>query len=79
MILSLTVDLMNRLQGLDLVDRVPKESWMEICNTVQKAVTKTISEKKKCMKAKWLYKEALQIAEERREAKAREKGKDASH
>ena len=61
----------NRFKGLELVDRVPKESWMEICNTVQEAVTKTISKKKKCMKAKWLYKEALQIAEERREVKGK--------
>ena len=66
-----TVEVTNRFKGLELVDRVPKESWMEICNTVQKAVTKTISEKKKCMKAKWLYKEALQIAEERREVKGK--------
>ena len=42
-----------------------------VCNIVQEAVTKTISKKKKCMKAKWLYKEALQIAEERREVKGK--------
>ena len=44
---------------------------MEVCNTVQKAVTKTIPKKKKCNKAKWLSEEALQIAEERREAKGK--------
>ena len=49
---------------------------MEVCNSVQEAVTKTIPKKKKCTKAKWLSEMALQIAEERREAKAREKGKD---
>ena len=48
-----TVEVTNRFKGLELVDRVPKESWMEICNSVQEAVTKTISKKKKCMKAKW--------------------------
>ena len=49
---------------------------MGVCNTVQEAVTKTIPKKKKCKKAKWLSEEASQIAEERREAKAKEKGKD---
>ena len=62
---------MNRFKGLDLVDRVLKELWMKVCNIVQEAVTKTITEKKKCKKPKWLSQEALQIAEERR----KEKGK----
>ena len=53
----------NRFKGLDLIDRVPEELWTEVCNTVQEAVIKTIPEKKKCKKAKWLSKEALQIAE----------------
>ena len=44
---------------------------MEVSNIVQKAVTKTIPEKKKCNKAKWLSEEALQIAEERREVKGK--------
>ena len=65
----------NRFKGLDLIDRVPEELWTEVCNTVQEAVIKTIPEKKKCKKAKWLSKEALQIAEKRREAKAKEKRK----
>ena len=54
-----------------MVDREPEELWMEGCNTVQEAVTKTIPKKKKCKKANWLSKEALQIAEERREAKCK--------
>ena len=66
-----TVEVTNRFKGLDLVDRVLEELWMEIHNTVQEAVTKTISKKKKCKKAKWLSAEALQIAEERREAKGK--------
>ena len=66
----------NRLKGLDLIDIVPEELWNEACNIVQEAVTKTIPKKKKCMKAKWLSEMALKIGEERREAKAREKGKD---
>ena len=44
---------------------------MEIHNIVQEAVTKTISKKKKCKKAKWLSVEALQMTEERREAKGK--------
>ena len=57
----------NRFRGLDLIDRMPEELWMAICDIVQKAVIKTIPKKKKCKKAKWLSEEALQIAEERRE------------
>ena len=62
---------MNRLNGLDLVERVPEELWAEICSIVQEAVTKIIPKKKKCKKIKWLPEEALQIAEKRREAKGK--------
>ena len=48
------MDVTNRFKGLYLVNRVPKELWMEVHNTVQEAVTKTIPKKKKCKKAKWL-------------------------
>ena len=48
----------------------------EVCDIVQEAEIKTIPKKKKCKKAKWLSDKALQIAEERREVKAKEKGKD---
>ena len=48
-----------------------QNTWMEVHNFVQKAVTKTITKKKKCKKAKWLPEEALQIAEERREVKGK--------
>ena len=61
----------NRFKGLDLLDRVPEELWMEVHNTVQEAVIKTIPKKKKCKKAKGLPEEALQIAEKRREAKGK--------
>ena len=61
----------NRFKGLELVDRVPEELWMEDCNIVQKAVIKTIPKKKKCKKAKWLSEEALQIAENRRDVKGK--------
>ena len=53
-----TVEVMSRFKGLDLVDRVPEELWMEICNTVQEAVTKPIPKKIKCKKAKLLTEEA---------------------
>ena len=71
-----TVEVTNRLKGLDLVNRVPEELWTEVYNTVQEAVNKTIPKKKKCKKAKWLSEEALQIAEERKEVeKPGRKGK----
>ena len=56
---------------LDLIDRMPEELWMEVPDTVQEAVIKTIPKKKKCKKAKWLSEEALQIAVKRREAKGK--------
>ena len=52
----------NRFKGLDLIDRVPDELWNEVCDIVQETGIKTIPKKKKCKKAKWLSKEALQIA-----------------
>ena len=52
-------------------DRVHEKLWTEVCDIVQEAVFKTISEKKKCKKAKWLSEEALQIAEKRRETKGK--------
>ena len=61
----------NRFKGLDLIDRVPEELWMEVHDFVQEAVIKTIPRKKKCKKAKWLSEEALQIAEKRTEAKGK--------
>ena len=63
-----TVELKNRL---DLIDRVPDELWMEVCDIVQEIGIKTISKKKKCKEAKWLSGEALQIAVKRREVKSK--------
>ena len=68
-----TVEVTNRFKGLDLIDRVPEELWMEVCDTVQEAVIKTIPKKKKCKKAKWLSEDAFKIAEKRREAKGKGK------
>ena len=63
----------NRLKELELKKRVPEELWMEVCDIVQEAMIKTISKKKKCKKAKWLSEEGLQMAEQRREAKEKER------
>ena len=59
----------------DLVDRVPKELWMEVHDIVQEVMIKTILKKKKCKKAKCLSEEALQIAEKRRSERQRRKEK----
>ena len=48
-----------------------EEPWTEVCDIVQEAVIKTTPKKKKCKKAKWLSKEALQIADKRREVKGK--------
>ena len=45
-----TVGMMNRCKGLDLVDRVPKELWMEICNSIQDVVTKPSQRKRNAMR-----------------------------
>ena len=63
-----TVEVKNRFKGLDLIDTVPEEQWMEVRDVVQEAGIKTIPKKKKCKKAKWLSEEALQIAMKKREA-----------
>ena len=64
---SYTVEVTNRLQGFDLIDRVPEELWMEVHDILQETGIKTIPMEKKCKKAKWLSGEALQIAVKRRE------------
>ena len=64
-----TVEVRNRFKGLDLIDRVPDELWMEVHDIVQEAGIKNIPKKRKCKKAKWLSEEALQITMKRREVK----------
>ena len=66
-----TVEVTKRLKGLDLMDRVPEELWMEVCDIVQEAVIEIIPKKKKHKKAKWWSEEALKILEKRREAKGK--------
>ena len=74
-----TVEVRNRFKGLDLMDRVPEELWMEICDTVQEIGIKTIPKKKKCKKGKWLSEEALQIAEKRRDMKGKGEKERCTH
>ena len=64
----------NGFEGLDLIECL-EELWMEVCNIIQEAVTKTIPKKKKCKKAKWLSVEALQIAEKREAQSKEERGR----
>ena len=66
-----TVEVINRYKGLDLIDRVPDELWMEVRGIVQETGIKTTPKEKKCKKAKRLSGEALQIALKRREAKSK--------
>ena len=65
----------NRFKGWDLIDRVPEELLMEVCNIVQEAVIKTIPKKKKFKTTKQLCEETLQIAEKRREVKGKGENK----
>ena len=65
------VEMRNRFKGLDLIDRVPDDLWTEVHDIVQEKGIKTIPNKKKCKKAKWLSEEALQVAVKRREVKSK--------
>ena len=56
-----TVEVTNRFKGLDLIDKVPEELWMEACDIILEAGIKIIPKKKKCKKAKWLSEEGLSI------------------
>ena len=74
-----TVEVRNRFKGLDLIDRVPDELWMEVHDNVQETGSKTIPKKKKCKKAKWLFEEVLQIALKRKEVKTKGEKERYSH
>ena len=74
------MEVRNRFKGLDLIDRVPDELWMEVCDILQETGLKTIAlKKKKCKKAKCLSEEALQTAVKRREAKSKEEKERYKH
>ena len=73
------VEVRNRFKGLDLIDRVPNELWMEVCDPVQETGSKTIPKKKKCKKAKWMSEEVLEIAVEGREVKSKREKERYTH
>ena len=74
-----SVEVTNRFEGVDLIDRVPEELWTEVHDIKQEVVIKIMPKKKKCKKAKWLSKEALQIAEKKERSKRHRKKKDISN
>ena len=74
-----TVEVRNRFEGLDLIDRVPDELWTEVHDIVQETGIKTIPKKENCKTAKWLSEEALQIAGKRREAKSKGEKERSTH
>ena len=73
------MEVRNRFKGLDLIDRVPDELWMEVRDIVQELGIKTIPMEKKCKKAKWLSEEALPIAVKRREARSKREKERYKH
>ena len=74
-----TVEVRNRLKGLDLIDRVPDKLWNEVRDIAQETGIKTIPMEKKCKRAKWLSEEALQIAVKRREVKSKGEKEKCKH
>ena len=73
------MEVTNIFKGLDLIDRVHEELWMEFCDIVQEAVIKSIPKEKKFKKVKWLSKGALQIAVKRRQVKGKGEKKRYTH
>ena len=73
------MEVRNRFKGLDLIDRVPDELWIEVHDIVQETGIKTIPKKKKCKNTKRLSEEALQIAMRRREVKSKGEKERCSH
>ena len=70
------MEVTNGYKGLDLIDSVPEELWMEVHDIVEEAVINTILMKKQCKRAKWLSEVVLQIAEKKKRSKRqRRKGK----
>ena len=74
-----TVEVRNRFNGLDLIDRMPDKLWNEVSDIVWETGIKIIPMEKKCKKAKWLSGEALQIAVKRREVKSEGEKKRYKH
>ena len=73
------MEVRNKFKELDLIDRVPEDLWMEVCDIVQEAGIKTIPKKKKCKKVKWLSEKGLQIAERKTEVKCKGENERYTH
>ena len=73
------MEVSKRFKGLDLIDRVPDELWMEVHDIVQETGIKTIPMEKKCNKAKWLSEETFQISVKRREMKSKGENERYKH
>ena len=73
------MEVRNRFKRLDVIDRVPDELWMEVCDIIQETGIKIIPKKNKCKKTKWLSEETLQIAVKRREVKSKEEKEGYTH
>ena len=70
------VEVRNRFKGLDLIDRVPDELWMEVHDIEQETGIKTIPMEKKCQKTKMAVRGGLtNSCEKKRSKKQRRKGK----
>ena len=70
------MEVINRFKGLDVIGRVPEELWTEVHNTIQEAVTKTISKTNKFKKAKWVVRGLCKQLRKEEKQKARDKGED---
>ena len=73
------VEVTDRFKGLDLIDRVPEELWMEVHDIIQDADHQDNPQEKEMQKGKWLSEEALQIAEKRREVKGKREKERYTH
>ena len=73
------MEVRNRFKGLDMIDRVPDELRMQVCDIVQETRIKNIPKKKKCKKTSWLSAEALKITVKGREAKSKAEKEKYTH
>ena len=74
-----TVEVTNKLKGLDLIDRVPEELWTEVCNIVQEAVTKTIQRKRNARRQNGFLRRPYKQLGKEEKRKAKEKRERYSH
>ena len=70
------MEVINRFKGLDLLDRVPKELWTEVHDTIQGAVIKTIPKKKNAKRQNGCLRRPYKLLRKEEKLKAKEKRKD---